>query len=79
MVKIINSKTLASYEDEFEHTVHQAAYELLLDCTEGEPNISFSEFEAAIFDNDVHNQFKNVAYNFFEELGYTIQSDGTEF
>lgn len=77
--KIINSKKLAGFEDEFEATVHNAAYELLLDCTDGEPNISFDEFETAIFDNDVHNTFKNVAYDLFRILGYDIQSDGTCF
>lgn len=77
--RIINSKTLAGYEDEFETTVHEAAYELLLDCTNGTPNISFNEFEEAVFDGDYHNQFKQIAYNLFEELGFIIQSDGTSF
>ena len=77
--RIINSKRLAGYEDEFETTVHNAAYELLLDCTDGEPNISFEEFEQTIFDNDIHNTFKNVAYDLFRTLGYDIQSDGTCF
>lgn len=77
--RTINSKTLAGYEDQFEAAVHEAAYELLLDCTDGTPNISFNEFENAIFDGDFHNQFKQVAYNLFEELGYKIQSDGTCF
>lgn len=77
--RIINSKRLAGYEDEFEATVHNAAYELLLDCTDGEPNISFEEFEQTIFDNDIHNTFKNVAYDLFRILGYNIQSDETCF
>jgi hypothetical protein len=79
MLKIINSKTLAGYEDEFEQSVHDAAYELLLDCTDGNPNISFNEFEQASFDSDTHNKIKQIVYDLFEELGYTIESDGTSF
>ena len=79
---ILPSKTLAFYEDSFENTVIGAAYDLFGSCLReagSSDHVDFNDFLDAVYDGDHHNEFKEIAYKLFREMGFDIESDGTSF
>lgn len=75
----LSSKTLAGIEDLFEEKLFEVAFDMLVIEADCGDEVEFDDFVNTCYDLDFHNEVKALCYKVFEELGYSVESDGTSF